>query len=89
MEEGSCIWVTCNSIILCAFVSIYKIILLHDCEVCYSAWFWNNEVCHSLIFISNDKKALKNSLCHLMKRKNKTLSKILQVCGDIVCLFHL
>jgi hypothetical protein len=59
MEEGSCIWIICNSIILCAFVGVYKIILLHDSEVCSSAWFWINEVCHSLIFIPNDKKAHK------------------------------
>jgi len=89
MEDGSCIWITCNSTILCAIVGIHKIILLHDCETWYFAWYWINEVCHSLMFISNDKKALKNSLCHLMQRKSKILFKILQVCGSLFCLFHL
>ena len=80
---------TCNSTILCSFVVIHKIILLHDCEVCYCAWYWIIEVCHILIFILNDKKAHKNSLWHLIQRKSKILFKILQVCGSLLCLLHL
>jgi len=61
------------------------------------SWLWSNATLPgfglmryaSLIFISNDKRAHRNSLCHIIQRKSKILFKILQVCGSLFCLFHL